>query len=76
MKKVFLILLITFSFADLKIKTENNELIKEVNDDVDQIFHLAAVNGTQNFYDNPELVLTTNTLSTSWSLSYLLTTEL
>ena len=30
MKKVFLILLITFSFADLKIKTENNELIKEI----------------------------------------------
>ena len=27
MKKVFLILLITFSFADLKIKTENDELI-------------------------------------------------
>jgi nucleoside-diphosphate-sugar epimerase len=36
---------------------------KELGDYYDEIYHLAAVNGTKNFYNNPERVLEVNILS-------------
>lgn len=37
----------------------------------DEIYHLAAINGTQNFYDKPAEVLRVNTLATVYLLEWL-----
>jgi UDP-glucose 4-epimerase len=44
------------SFVNLDIRQENDELIPAISG-ADIVFHLAAVNGTDNFYKHPDLVL-------------------
>lgn len=39
--------------------------------DFDDVYHLAAVNGTKHFYEHPELVLRTNTLATVHLLDWI-----
>lgn len=38
--------------------------VEKLGGNYDQVYHLAAINGTRNFYDIPEKVLRTNVLST------------
>ena len=35
--------------------TNYDEVKKVLDTDIDEIYHLAAVNGTNNFYENPDL---------------------
>lgn len=46
----------------------------DLDQDFDQVFHLAAVNGTKWFYQMPQTVLRTNILSLFWMLEWLRST--
>ena len=43
--------------------TQQKEVESGFEGDIEQVYHLAAVNGTETFYKDPALVLRTNTLS-------------
>jgi nucleoside-diphosphate-sugar epimerase len=47
----------------------------DLDQDFDQVFHLAAVNGTKWFYQMPQTVLRTNILSLFWVLDWLQSTD-
>ena len=51
---------VTFMNMDL---TDHNTL-SSINDEVSEIYHLAAINGTRNFYSIPDQVLKVNILTT------------
>ena len=51
---------IKYIFCDMQDLNEFSKLEK----DYDEIYHLAAINGTENFYNHPDLVLRVNILST------------
>jgi len=44
------------------VQSDLNEYLIDKNNDFDFIFHMAAINGTSNFYQNPSLTLMNNTL--------------
>lgn len=48
-------------YHDIDLRHDINRL-KEISRGVDVIFHLAAINGTENFYKHPSLVLDVGTL--------------
>ena len=50
----------------LEIDLCNRDAVFRLDDDVDVVFHLAALNGTQNFYERPFDVLKSCTLPTFW----------
>ena len=58
---------LTIIFGDVRNKQDWNLLPKIK---YDGIFHFAAINGTQNFYDIPEVVLDVNVLGTINALEY------
>lgn len=49
-------------FFDMDL-TEN-DVFSSIEDDVTEVYHLAAINGTENFYNIPDKVLRVNILST------------
>src|SRR3989344_4371097 len=57
---------VSFIQADLT----NLEFYNKLDNDFDQIYHLAAINGTKNFYKIPEEVLRINTLSLVYLLEW------
>lgn len=57
----------TFLTADL---TDPLAWSAAIPTDVDEIYHLAAVNGTRHFYETPHLVLRTNVLSTIYLIEW------
>jgi len=50
----------------LQIDLCDRDAVFRLDDDVDVVFHLAALNGTQNFYERPLDVLKSCTLPTFW----------
>lgn len=46
-----------------KIDLTRKELLEQLSEDYDYIYHLAAVNGTKNFYEKPQEVLRVNILT-------------
>lgn len=52
----------------MQIDLCDRDAVFRLDDDVDVIFHLAALNGTQNFYERPLDVLRSCTLPTFWLL--------
>lgn len=47
------------------------KIYQQLNDDFDQVYHLAAVNGTKLFYEMPQEVLRVNTLSLIYILEWI-----
>ena len=58
---------VTFIEADLT----NQEFYKTLDTDFDQVYHLAAVNGTKLFYQMPQEVLRVNTLTLIYILEWI-----
>ncbi len=53
----------------------NPETFKSLDKDYDEVYHLAAINGTKHFYESPHIVLRTNILSTLNVLDWFSTTQ-
>jgi nucleoside-diphosphate-sugar epimerase len=47
-------------FFFLKQDLKDNSFIEKIKDDIDLIFHFAAINGTSNFYERPNDVISNN----------------
>lgn len=58
---------VTFIQSDL---TQDENWQQFDNQDFDQLYHLAAINGTKNFYDQPYPVLYINTLVLIWGIEW------
>lgn len=54
--------------------TDSKELDK-LDKDYDEVYHLAAINGTKNFYEIPDVVLRVNTLATINILDWFIQTK-
>ena len=48
----------------IKIDLTENDSFSSINDDILEVYHLAAINGTENFYNIPDQVLRVNILTT------------
>jgi len=48
----------------LELDLTGNDAFSSIEDDVSEVYHLAAINGTENFYNIPDQVLRVNILST------------
>ena len=59
------------NIASLELDLCDQAAVSQLDDDFDAVFHLAALNGTQNFYERPLEVLKCCTLPTFWLLEHL-----
>lgn len=48
----------------LNIDLTENDAFSSIKDDISEVYHLAAINGTENFYNIPDQVLRVNILTT------------
>tara|TARA_Y100001963_G_C6747844_1_gene432531 strand:+ start:663 stop:1646 length:984 start_codon:yes stop_codon:yes gene_type:complete len=65
----------TYNLKFVKCDLTNVDELEKLDKDYDEIYHLAAINGTENFYKIPEKVLRVNILTTLNLLDWVVTLE-